>query len=235
MRAQRARALRLPGGARLPDRPLPRARGRAEPARAAVRERHVRADLEPRPHRPRPDRRAGDPVGRGPRGLLRGHRRVPRHGRHAPLPRARLRRDGAAVRARRPLDHRGERQGLPLDAADRPRQRDPRPVRGLPGGGGRRPGLPDRDVHRHADGDRQLALVRRAVLPAHRQVDGRVQAADHDRVPRAAAQDVPRRRRRSSRTTGPTTSPSTSATRAGSRPRSWPRSPARGCASGRPR
>ena len=42
-------------------------------------------------------------------------------------------------------------------------------------------------------------------------------AAADDRLPRAAAADVPRRRQRSSRTTGPTTSPSTSATRAASR------------------
>ena len=116
---------------------------------------------------------------------------------------------------------------------DRPGERDPRPVRGLPRGPGRRPRLPDRDVHRAARRDRQLALVRRAVLPAHRQADGRAAAAADDRVPRAAAADVPARRRRSSRTTDPTTSRSTSATRAGSRPRSWPRSPGRRCASAR--
>ncbi len=52
--------------------------------------------------------------------------------------------------------------------------------------------LPDGDVHRHAGQHRQLALVRRAVLPAHRQADGRAAAAAHDRLPRAAAADVPR-------------------------------------------
>ena len=62
---------------------------------------------------------------------------------------------------------------------------------------------------------------------------GRAAAAADDRLPRAAAADVPARRARSSRTTGPTTSPSTSATRAGSRPRSWPRSRARRCGSAR--
>ena len=119
-RAQRARPRRLPRGARLPDRPLPRPRGGPEPDRAAVRQRHVRADLEPRPHRPRPDRRARDARGRRPRGLLRGDRRVPRHGRHPPLPRARLRRDGAADDARGALDRRGDRQGVPLGRPDRP-------------------------------------------------------------------------------------------------------------------
>ena len=43
----------------------------------------------------------------------------------------------------------------------------------------------------HARRDRQLALVGRAVLPAHGQGDGRVAAAADDRLPRAAAADVP--------------------------------------------
>ena len=41
----------------LPDRPLPRQGGGPEHPRAAVRERAVRAGLEPQPHRPRPDHR----------------------------------------------------------------------------------------------------------------------------------------------------------------------------------
>ena len=80
----------------LPDRPLPRARGGAEPAGAALRQRHVRADLEPQPHRPRPDRHPGDALDRDAGQLLRGNRRLPRHDRHPPVPGARLRRDGAA-------------------------------------------------------------------------------------------------------------------------------------------
>ena len=74
--------------------------------------------------------------------------------------------------------------------ADQPQLRDPRPVRRLPRGRGRRPRLADRDLHRDARRDRQLALVGRAVLPAHRQADGRVAAAADDRLPRAAAADV---------------------------------------------
>ena len=42
-------------GRGLPHRPLPRQGDRSEHAGAAVRERHLRADLEPPVHRPRPD------------------------------------------------------------------------------------------------------------------------------------------------------------------------------------
>ncbi len=54
-----------------------------------------------------------------------------------------------------------------------PDRRGPRPVRRLPQRGGGRAGLRHRDVHRAEGRDRQLALGRRAVLPAHRQADGR--------------------------------------------------------------
>ena len=99
-RAERDAPQRLRRVADLPDRPLPRQGGGAEHPRAAVRERHVRAGLEPRPHRPRPDRRSGDALDRHAGELLRAHRRLPRHGRDAPVPGARLRRDGAADLAR---------------------------------------------------------------------------------------------------------------------------------------
>ncbi len=51
--------------------------------------------------------------------------------------------------------------------------------------------LRHRDVHRAQDRDRQLALGRRAVLPAHRQEAGRGRADHLDRVQGAAAVDVP--------------------------------------------
>ena len=98
--AQRDPAQRLRRALHLPDRPLPRPRGGPEPARRALRQRHVRAGLEPQPHRPRPDRRPGDALDRDAGQLLRGNRRLPRHDRHPPLPGARLRRDGAADLAR---------------------------------------------------------------------------------------------------------------------------------------
>ena len=82
-----------PGGARglrrvagVPHRPLPgQGIGRQHPG-LPVRERAVRADLEPRAHPVRADRRAGDAVDRGPGRVLRRHRRLPGHGRHAPVP-----------------------------------------------------------------------------------------------------------------------------------------------------
>ena len=53
------------------------------------------------------------------------------------------------------------------------------------------PRLRDRDVRRPALRDRQLALGRRAVLPAHRQAHGRGRAHHLHRVPRAAQEHVP--------------------------------------------
>ena len=58
------------------------------------------------------------------------------------------------------------------------------------------PRLRDRDVHRAALRDRQLAVGGRAVLPAHRQAHGRRRAHHLDRVPRAAEEHVPARFRR---------------------------------------
>ncbi len=119
-------------GADLPDRPLPGQGGGAEHPRLPLRQRAVRADLAPQPHRARPDRRARGarpgPAGR----LLRVDRRLPRHGGHPPVPGAGLHRDGAADRPGAVRDQRGEEQGLPLDAADRAARRRPRPVHRLP-------------------------------------------------------------------------------------------------------
>ena len=74
-----------------------------------------------------------------------------------------------------------------------------RPVRGLPRRTRRRPELQHRDLRRAALRDRQLALDRRAVLPAHRQAHGRRRADHLDRLPRAAAEHVPRAARGSAR------------------------------------
>ena len=174
-----------------------------EHPRAAVRQRPLRADLEPQPHRPRADR--------GPRGararaaslVLRADRRLPRHGRHAPLPGARVRGHGAADGA---------------DAArDQPRRRTRssarccRSTRATSSAGStraiaREPGVApdsrDRDVRRAALRGRQLALVGRAVLPAHRKAHGRGRADHLDRLPGAAAEHVPGRVR-GRRRTGP--------------------------------
>ena len=81
------------------------------------------------------------------------------------------------------------RSMLPIDPRD--------VVRGQYGGyrdePGVRPRLRHRDVHRAAGRHRQLALGGRAVLPAHRQEDGRGPADHLDRVQGGAADDVPGR------------------------------------------
>ena len=68
---------------------------RAEPAGAALRQRDVRAGLEPQPHRPCADRRSRDALDRDAGELLRGNGGFSRHDRDAPVPGAQLRRDGA--------------------------------------------------------------------------------------------------------------------------------------------
>ena len=78
-RAERGDPAALHRGRGLPDRPLPRQGDRPEHAGAAVRERHLRADLEQAVHRPRPDHRRRVDRDRGPRRLLRAGRRDPRH------------------------------------------------------------------------------------------------------------------------------------------------------------
>ena len=69
----------------------------------------------------------------------------------------------------------------------------------LPLRGRRRPRIRHRDLHRAEMRDRQLALGRRAVLPAHRQAAGRGPADHLDRLPRAAQEHVPDRARASAR------------------------------------
>ena len=127
------------------------------------------------------------------RRLLRGDRRLPGHGRDPPVPGAGVHGDGAAGGVGTAGHRRGEEQGVPLDAADRARPRRARPVRRLPRRAGRRARVGHRDVHRPALRDRQLAVGRRAVLPAHREEHGRGRAHHLDRLPRAAAEHVPSR------------------------------------------
>ncbi len=136
--AERAAAPGLRRAQHLPDRPLPRPRGGAEPAGPALRQRDVRAGLESQPHRPHPDRHPGDALDRDARQLLRGDRRLPRHGRHPSLPGPRLRRDGAADLAGPETAGDRAREGVRLDDPAVPGRRRPRPVRRLPRGGGSR-------------------------------------------------------------------------------------------------
>ena len=224
--AQRPAARGLRREPDLPDRPLPRQGGGAEHPGVPLRQRALRADLEPQLHRPRADRRAGDPRPRGPHQVLRVDRRLPRHGRHPPDAGARVHGDGAADLAGARADQRREEQGVPLDAAARAAQRGPRSVQRLPPAPRHRRRLRHRDVHRAQGRDRQLALGRRAVLPAHRQ-EARRGRPDHlDRVQGAAADDVPAPGPTPAPRV-PTTSPSTSPTSRRCRCRSTASGPAR--------
>ena len=122
-----AGALRRERG--LPDRPLPRQGDGPEPARAALRERDLRADLEPPVRRPRPDHRRRVDRDRGPRRLLRAGGRDPRHLPEPPAAARRADGDGAADRLHRRVGAQREGQGADGDAHARPEARRPRPVR----------------------------------------------------------------------------------------------------------
>src|SRR5829696_934712 len=191
----RRRAARASRGApELPDRPLPRqARPDRDPL-PALRERDPRAGLAPQPRRERPDHDGGGVRRGGPRAFLRSRRRLARRRRQPPDAGRRRRGDGAPGGPRPGRVEERAVRGLPLDAAGRSRPLRARPVRRLPPDRRRRGELDDRDVRRHAAGDRQLALVGRAVLYPRRQgpaghpdrAAARVQAAAAARVRRRA-------------------------------------------------
>ena len=127
--AERGDPAALRRGRGLPHRPLPRQGDRAEHAGAAVRERHLRADLEPPVHRPRADHRRRVDRDRGSRRLLRAGGRDPRH---LPEPPAAARRDhgdGAADRLHRRLGAQREGEGAEVDPHARPEARRARAVR----------------------------------------------------------------------------------------------------------
>ena len=101
----------LPRVAGLPHRPLPREGDGPEPAGLPVRQRDLRADLEPPLHRPRPDHGRRVDRRREPRRVLRGDRREPRHPPEPPAAAAEPRRDGAAGDVRGERAPRREGQG----------------------------------------------------------------------------------------------------------------------------
>ena len=107
----------------LPHRSLPREGDRPEPAGVPLRERHVRAGLEPPLHRSRADHRRGDGRRRAARELLRGGRRAARHGPESPDAGARDDRDGAADRVFRRERARPQARRAGVDPADRRRGR----------------------------------------------------------------------------------------------------------------
>ena len=73
---------------------------------------------------------------------------------------------------------------------------DGKPVPGFLEEPGIPSGLHDGDLRRPQGGDQQLAVVRRAVLPAHGQADGGAHGRDRRQLPRGAAFDLSRLRRR---------------------------------------
>ena len=225
--AQRVAPRDLRRGADLPHRPLPRQGGGAEHPRLPLRQRPVRADLEPRPHRPRADRRARDA-----RRSSRASAFYEKTGAYRDMVVTHLFQVLAFMAMEPPTalepgaiseeKNKVFRSMRPIEPAN--------VVRGQYGGYRDEPGvaaaLRHRDVHRPAVRDRQLALGRRAVLPAHRQAHGRGRAHHLDRLPRAAQEHVPGRLRRRRRT-APTTSPSTWPTRRSCRCRSTASGPGR--------
>ena len=245
--AQRDAAEGLRGAADLPHRPLPRQGDRAEHARVPLRERDVRAGLEPQLRRPRADHRGRGPRRRQPRGLLRRLGRAARPGPepHAPAPGAAG--DGAAAVVLGRLGARREGEGARAPSG-RPRSRTssehgrPRAVRGgrastarrSPATSRRRASPEDSTTETYvgaAPRDRQLALGRRAVLPAHGQAP---RAQGHrDRAAAAARSPISPSPSTARSARSPTSSSSRSSPTRASRSRSGRRSPAPGCACGR--
>ncbi|CAA9393508.1 MAG: Glucose-6-phosphate 1-dehydrogenase, partial [uncultured Nocardioides sp.] len=209
---QRRGGAGLRGAPGLPDRPLPRQGERPEPPRHPVRQHLPRAAVELPLGRPRADHRRRDARRRRPGRLLRHVGRAARHGAEPPAPAALPRGDGAPD-VRRPRDRpRREAQGPPGAEADGTRRRGPRHgprllrpgrrgrrgravVRRGPGTGPRERGRPGPELHRDlrgpARGGAELALGRRALLPAHRQADGSPPLRDRRGLQGAAARDVP--------------------------------------------
>ena len=134
-----------------------------EPAGLPLRQRHLRAALEPPLRRPRPDHRGRVDRRREPRRVLRGDRRGARRPPEPPAPAGQPGRDGAAGDVRGGRAARREGQGPAGDQrADPPTGSGPTwcaastgragsaatQVAGLSRGAGGRPGVGDRDVRR---------------------------------------------------------------------------------------
>ena len=145
----------------LPHRPLPRQGDRAEHAGVALRQRHLRADLEPPTRRPRADHGRRVDRDRGSRRLLRAGRGAARRLPEPPAAADRDHRDGAAGDFSADVGAQREGQGAALDPRATPdRRRESCAASTAPGfvGGeacratvqepGVRPESDDRDVRR---------------------------------------------------------------------------------------
>ncbi|KAJ1683506.1 hypothetical protein LUZ63_021260 [Rhynchospora breviuscula] len=201
---------RVPRRLDLPYRPLPRQGDGAEHPRAALRQRAVRADLEPQLRRSRPDHDGGRHRRRRSRGLLRRDRRRPRRHPEPPPAAARADRDGGAHQLQRRRPPRREGEGPRGGATARePRRGDrTRSVRRRVAGrreGARlprrrrdEPRVGHRDVRGDQARDQHAPLVGRAVLRAQRQASrapchrgrGRVQRAPQQLFSRSQTQEL---------------------------------------------
>ena len=195
------------GASDLPDGPFPRQGNGAEHHGAALRQRPVRAAVESPAHRPRPDHRGGDRRRRAPRQVLREDRRAARHGAQPRLPAAVADGHGAAdllrCRCGAGQEGRGHRGHTPAHAAAGVEGRRARPVRRRhrPRASRSRPIASEPDVAPDSTTetyiacklhDRQLALGRRAFLPAHRQISEAPVDRDRHPLPPGALHAVPR-------------------------------------------
>ena len=155
----------LPRVAGLPHRPLPGQGDRPQPAGLPLRQRDLRAALEPPLRRPRADHGGRVDRHREPRRVLRGDRRRPRRPPEPPAPAGQPRRDGAAgdVRGRcrcatrrsRSCGRSATRPAEPVrrtsSAASTARAGSPATqVPGYRAGAGGRPRVRDGDVRRRA-------------------------------------------------------------------------------------
>ena len=204
-------------GAGLPHRPLSRQGDGPEPAGAALRQLAVRAGLEPRRTSttsrspwPRPSASRGAAAYYDKSGALRDM--VQNHMLQllclvAMEPPTSMAADAVRdekLKVLRSLQADRRRRGAaarPCAASTGPAPAAAWRRAGLCRGAGRRASQ-HRDLRGAQGRDRELALGRRAVLPAHRQAPADPGVGDRHPVPRGAALDLPARRRASSSPTG---------------------------------
>ena len=169
--AQRGAREGAAGVADLPHRSLPRKRDRAEHHGVPLRQRRLRADLEPSLRRSRADDRRRGCGRRQARCVLRQSGRAARHRAEPHVPGDDARRHGTAdlLRRRRRPRRKGARAARGAAARSGRGQAacGARALRGLYHGAERGSAVTHRDVRRDAALHRQLAVGRRALLSAH--------------------------------------------------------------------
>src|SRR5580698_1055225 len=204
-RAESRNRQSAPGKPGLPHRPLPRQRDGPEYSGVSLRQRHFRAGVESPLRRSRAGHRRRRTRRRTPRRLLRPRRRALRHGSQSHLSADQSDRDGAADFFRRRRRSRRADQNPARHPAHESRTRaGPRRARAIRRGNSRRPArsglshraagaarIDHRNFRRAGSEYRQLALGRRAVLPAHRKTHERAADRDRDSVSPSAVHALP--------------------------------------------